>query len=111
MRFPIARTLPVLALAAAAAGFTHAPVGAAAQPAVSASPLQVYVTCRGTWCDARARGGSGVYLEYEWQLADGSGPSADASPYCQSGLILGPSVTVTDSNGATASGSDLVFCP
>ena len=111
MRFPIVRTLPVLALAAASAGFTHAPVGAAAQPTISASTLQVYVTCRGTWCDAKARGGSGLYTEYAWELADGSESRADASAYCQSGLILGVNVTVTDSNGATASGSDLVFCP
>lgn len=80
------------------------------------TPLSVNVSCAGTECAASARGGSGSYAGFEWSLAEetwegGSGSGADASPYCVSGLMLGVSATVTDSNGATASGSDWVYCP
>lgn len=80
------------------------------------SPLSVSVYCRGMQCVASARGGSGSYEGFEWGLADeswdgGSSSGADASGHCVSGLILGVNATVTDSNGATAGNSDLVFCP
>jgi len=80
------------------------------------APLSVHVSCGGVSCAATARGGSGSYEGFEWSLAEeswegGSGSGADASAYCVSGLMLGVSATVTDSNGATAGGSAWVYCP
>jgi hypothetical protein len=90
----------------------------AEKPAAGALvPLRVSLSCTQARCTANAYGGSGNYVEWEWSLAEesfdggGSWSTADPTPYCYSGLVLGPLATVTDSNGATASGSDLVFCP
>ncbi|HEX8692240.1 MAG TPA: hypothetical protein VF746_07470 [Longimicrobium sp.] len=93
-----------------------APLQVAALPAASASYLRVSVTCYGMTCTARAFGGSGVYAGFEWSLAEetwdeGETSGADATAYCVSGAMLGVSVAVTDSNGATAGGGAWVFCP
>jgi hypothetical protein len=76
----------------------------------------VNVTCGGLRCEAWAQGGSGSYTGWEWSLAEetwegGNISGADATAYCVSGMMLGVGATVTDSNGATASGSAWVFCP
>ena len=103
-----------------ASGWRDVPTLAAAQaesPAAGAlAPLRASMSCSQTRCTASAFGGSGVYVDWEWSLAiedfDGGGSwsTADPSPYCVDGLMLGPLATVTDSNGATASGSDWVYC-
>jgi hypothetical protein len=116
MRLPILRTLPVLALAAIATGFAHVPASTVAQSASSSSYLRVNVSCSGVRCEAWAQGGSGSYVDWEWSGADeqweaGFVSSADATPYCVPGLVLEVLATVTDSNGGSASGSALVFCP
>ena len=88
----------------------------AERPADALAPLRVRVSCTQAQCTAVADGGSGDYVEWEWSLAielfDGGGSwsTADPSPYCSSGMMLGPLATVTDSNGATASGSAWVYC-
>jgi hypothetical protein len=116
MRFPILRTLPVLALAAVAAGFTHVPASTTAQSTSTSSYLRVNVSCSGVRCNALAQGGSGSYVDWEWSGAEelgegGNWSVADATPYCVPGLVLEVLATVTDSNGGSASGSALVFCP
>jgi hypothetical protein len=89
----------------------------AERPAAGApAPLRVSMSCTQTQCTANAFGGSGEYVSWEWSLAfeafdeGGSWSDADPSPYCVSGMMLGPLATVTDSNGATASGSAWVYC-
>lgn len=121
MRSHVFRTVAGLVLmGTVAAGGRDVPTLAAAQaesPAAgSLTPLRASMSCSQTRCTARAYGGSGVYVDWEWSLAvedfDGGGSwsTADPSPYCYEGLVLGPLATVTDSNGATASASELVFC-
>ncbi len=121
MRSHVFRTVAGLVLmGTVAAGWRDVPTLAAAQaesPAAGAlAPLRVSMSCSQTRCTATAFGGSGDYVEWEWYGAvedfDGGGSwsTADPSPYCVSGMMLGPAATVTDSNGATASGSDWVYC-
>ncbi len=80
------------------------------------APLRVSMTCTQTLCTAIAYGGSGEYVSWEWGLAieaydeGGSWSDADPSPFCVNGMMLGPLATVTDSNGATASGSAWIYC-
>jgi len=67
-------------------------------------------------CGARGFDGSGVYAGRDWSLAeetydDGETSAADATVYCVSGMALGVTATVTDSNGAQGSAGAWVFCP
>jgi hypothetical protein len=102
----------------AAAPTPLGPAAAIASPhAAAAAPtyLRVSVYCYGTYCEAVARGGTGIYEGFEWSLAeetwDNRGTSGvDATAYCVSGMMLGVSANVTDSSGASAGGSDWVYC-
>jgi hypothetical protein len=78
--------------------------------------VNVYCDSYGGYCEAYASGGSGSGYSFAWDLGyeyyDANGYSATAVN-CLSGY--GPyfhdvSVTVTDSNGATAMGSGRIYC-
>lgn len=84
-------------------------------PAVSA-PLQVVVHCSGTRCTAYASGGSESYVGIDWnggyeEFESGGMSTVEWKWDCEPGYFYGVIATVTDSNGATASGDGLVFCP
>jgi hypothetical protein len=110
IRIPI-----VLALAAAV-------FAGPATPAAARTPLTLYVECfnLGGWnfyCFADATGGTGSYPTYSWSVAIQHGWRLPASTYswvssnsfyttpCSQGDRITATVTVTDSGGATASGT------
>lgn len=83
----------------------------------AAAPLQVNVTCSGTQCIAYASGGSGTYLGMDWNWGyetydTGAQSSTDLSAECSEypQYFFGVIATVTDSNGAQASGQGVVRC-
>jgi hypothetical protein len=80
------------------------------------SLLDVSVTCSGTQCTAYASGGSGTYVDIEWSAGfeiDDYGwmSSVEMKWDCEPGYFHGVVATVTDSNGATASGTGVMYCP
>ena len=89
----------------------------ASQPLPPVSdPLRVVVHCSGTRCDAYAFGGSESYVGFDWnggyeENDFGSMSTVDWRWDCEPGYFHAVYATVTDSNGATASGNGLVFCP
>lgn len=87
-------------------------------PVSAAAPLQVYVTCSGTQCIAYAYGGSGSYVGIDWNWGyetwdTGATSSVELADECSAypGYFIGLTATVTDSNGATAGGGGVVWCP
>jgi hypothetical protein len=89
-------------------------VEAAAKPVRSTTPLGVSIWCDSSYCRAAAFGGSGIGYSFDWVSAaeyfDGNGESY-AQPNCYwYGQYVGVSVTVTDSNGATATAHWTVSC-
>ena len=79
------------------------------------STLSVSMTCDpySGYCDATASGGSGSGYSFTWGNASeayDAGGYSYAYPYCSGTNLLQVSATVTDSNGATATGSALYKC-
>lgn len=108
MRLPILRTLSALAVAGS--------IGAGAPVTQkTSSALSVTLICvdDAFSCEAYASGGSGVY-NFTWTQAyeyERDGAYSAATPACTDyigGLYV--RVTVTDSNGATATRGDGVNC-
>jgi subtilisin family serine protease len=84
-------------------------------PPPGSTPLSVYVNCDvySGYCDASASGGSETGYSFTWSNAneayDDSGYSY-AYPHCWSTSFIQVHATVTDSNGATATGSAYYNC-
>jgi subtilisin family serine protease len=91
-------------------GFIPAPAGS--NPAPTAPTVSVYCDSYGGYCEATASGGSGTGYSFAWTNAsegyDAEGYSY-AYPYCFETFQF-VTATVTDSNGATASGSAYYNC-
>ena len=92
-------------------GFITAPYN---PPPPGSTPLSVSVYCEAEafYCSASASGGSGGY-SFTWlnasEYTDADGYS-EAGVYCGSTKFVSVKATVTDSSGATATGSSSYYC-
>ncbi|HEX8241966.1 MAG TPA: S8 family peptidase [Longimicrobium sp.] len=97
-------------------GFIPAPAAPPPPPPLPGStPLSVTVSCDSGsgYCEATAAGGSETGYSFTWSNAteqyDADGYST-AYPFCGGTKFVSVSATVTDSNGATATGSSSYYC-
>ncbi len=101
MRSIAARTLVALCATGIFASRSDAATGS-----ISSDPLTVYITCQYSMCQAEASGGSGTGYSFAWTRAvehyDADGYS-EAAAVCTTYRGTYVQVTVTDSNGSTAS--------
>ena len=120
MRVTPIRFLAALIAAGAVFSSIQAPAATGAEvPSAAESPLAVILDCDSPQlgCWARAQGGSGEYVSWEWYGAaehfdeGGTSSSADVLSVCYSGYMWGVSVSVWDSNGAGRTASTWVNCP
>lgn len=86
-----------------------APSRAAAPPPLTCN-LDCYALGHGHMqCEATVGGGTGSY-SYSWTPTPTAGGGALMISNCTQGHYYNASVSVTDSNGATAGDSDTFFC-
>ncbi len=91
-------------------GFITAPY----TPPTGGTPLTINVFCEAEafYCTATASGGSGTGYSFTWLNAgemSEEGAWSEAYPYCGTKLVT-VKATVTDSNGATATGQAGYYC-
>ena len=83
--------------------------GAARTP-VGCSPYCLYIGFNRLECHAQAEGGTGSYT-FQWSPAPSSGGGEIAIVPCAPvGSLENVTVTVTDGNGATSTGSVMAYC-
>jgi hypothetical protein len=113
---PLRTFATVVAIAAVAACGEMPPTAAPDEPSRSTA-LAVTLECEPFYCQAYAAGGSGMGYSFTWlgayEEGDVGGWSGARVAYCPNGGTGGyryVTVTVTDSNGATASKNGRAQC-